>query len=141
MRAPAYNPRQQVILQKSQPTLFERFSRMPEVHEYRLEPSECHDQAQINTIIAKTDSAVFTVSNPCQGYLVFAEPFYPGWRVYVDGKLTPIWRANYAFSAVFLPPGDHEVKRVYRPMSLMLGAICSVVFMIGLGAFSLKQNK
>jgi hypothetical protein len=141
MRAAAYDPRQQVILQQPQPTLFERFSRMPEVQEHRLEPSECHDQAQINTIIAKTDSAVFTVSNPCQGYLVFAEPFYPGWRIYIDGKLTPIWRANYAFAAVFLPPGDHEVKRVYRPMSLVLGVICSVVFMIGLGAFSLKHDK
>jgi hypothetical protein len=141
MLASTYDPRQQVILQQPQRNLFERLSRMPEVQEHDSETLECHDQAQINTRIAKTDSAVFTVSNPCQGYLVFAEPFYPGWRIYVDGKLMPIWRANYAFSAVFLPPGDHEVKRAYRPMSLVLGVICSVVFMIGLGAFSLKQDQ
>jgi hypothetical protein len=138
---PDYDPRTQVILQSPESTLFDRYM--------ALSPSErpaailpiCAEPTQIATQSVTTHSASYRVVNPCAGYFVFAEPFYPGWRVYVDGKFTPIWRANYAFSAVFLPAGEHEVQRVYRPTSLLAGAICSAVFAIGLVVFSLKQGK
>jgi hypothetical protein len=60
------------------------------------------------------------VSQP--GYLVLAYTYYPGWRATVDGRPTEILRANYAFMALPLEPGEHQVMLRYQPMSLTLGA-------------------
>jgi hypothetical protein len=62
---------------------------------------------------------------PQPGYLVLADTFYPGWQAFVDGLPVEIWRANYAFRAVSLNEGVHDVHWVYRPRSFTLGWICS----------------
>jgi hypothetical protein len=61
------------------------------------------------------------ISQP--GYLVLAYSYYPGWRATVDGRLTEILRANYAFMALPLGPGAHRVMLRYQPVSLVLGTI------------------
>ena len=58
---------------------------------------------------------------PDGGYLVLTDPFFPGWRAFVDGAEVPIWRADYLFRAVELPPGDHRVWFIFDPPSLRLG--------------------
>jgi len=73
------------------------------------------------------NSKEFSVSSDCDGYLVLAEPWYPGWHMTVDGQPVGIWRANYAFSAIFLPAGDHHIERVYRPNSLFIGGALSAI--------------
>jgi hypothetical protein len=135
MRHPEYDPRKHVVLQQPESTLFERYPELPRI----ARPAGCRGSGQITTHSASPLSAAFAVSNPCDGYLVFAEPFYPGWRVYIDGKTTPIWRANYGFSAVFVPAGEHEIRRVYRPTSLMVGAFISVIFLCGLLVATYKR--
>jgi hypothetical protein len=59
------------------------------------------------------------------GYLVLAYTYYPGWRAMVDGQSTQILRANYAFMALPLGPGEHRVALRYQPISLILGAFIS----------------
>jgi uncharacterized membrane protein YfhO len=56
------------------------------------------------------------------GFLVTSEVFYPGWSATLDGRPVPIERANYAYRAVALPPGDHRIAFLYRPFSFALGA-------------------
>lgn len=117
MLSPDYDPRKQVVIQEPKAT-FKANSNL----------SECNGSPQIKKMISNTHSALFNVSNNCDGYLVFSEPFYSGWRAYVDGTPTPILRANLAFSAIFLPAGKHEIKRFYHPNSLLLGVLSSLVF-------------
>lgn len=64
-------------------------------------------------------------SLPQPGYLVLADTFYPGWQAFVDGHRAEIMRANYAFRAVQLTEGEHQVVFEYRPGSLTAGVICS----------------
>lgn len=47
--------------------------------------------------------------------LVLAEAFYPGWRVWVDGREKTCLNINYLFQGVELEPGSHRVRFVYRP--------------------------
>jgi hypothetical protein len=56
------------------------------------------------------------------GYLMLAYTYYPGWQASLDGQSVAILRANYAFSAVPVPGGEHEVILEYRPVSLAAGA-------------------
>jgi hypothetical protein len=49
------------------------------------------------------------VDAPADAYLVLSEVWYPGWRATVDGVPAQVLRANYAFRAVRLGPGQNEV--------------------------------
>jgi hypothetical protein len=59
--------------------------------------------------------------------LFLADLAYPGWKAYVDGKETQIYRADYLFRSVFVPAGEHTVELVYRPRSFRLGLLVTLV--------------
>ncbi|HOW54473.1 MAG TPA: YfhO family protein [Syntrophorhabdaceae bacterium] len=54
-------------------------------------------------------------------FLYLSDTYYPGWRAYVDGKETKIYRANLAFRAIEVPKGKHTVVFKYVPMSFYIG--------------------
>jgi hypothetical protein len=80
-------------------------------------------------------------SSSLGGWLVLAQTWFPGWRARVDGVETPLLRANYAFGAVALPAGEHEVELSYEPASFRTGAIVSLASaLIGVAAFVLAKR-
>jgi uncharacterized membrane protein YfhO len=64
---------------------------------------------------------------PQPGVLVLADTSYPGWQATVDGRAVEVYRANYAYRAVLLEAGAHEVVFRYRPLSMLAGAWISAV--------------
>ena len=60
------------------------------------------------------------------------DAYYPGWRATVDGRAADIERANYAFRAIALEAGAHEVVLVYRPRSWIAGTIVSGTALVAL---------
>jgi hypothetical protein len=60
------------------------------------------------------------------GYLVLADTWSPGWRATVDGESAEVLRANYAFRAIWLDTGEHNVEMVYRPTVALVGAAISL---------------
>jgi uncharacterized membrane protein YfhO len=69
------------------------------------------------------------------GIFVASESDYPGWRAFVDGQPAAILPANYAFRGVALSAGRHTVRFEYRPRSVWIGLVASVVSMVALGIF------
>jgi len=134
LASPSFDPAQQVLLHPYQPpTLFERLSRwQADVPTFPASRQQECAAAHITRTIETSHTAEFQVTTPCEGFLVFSEPFYPGWRVYANGERLPIFRANLAFSAVYLPQGTFRIERRYVPLSLIVGAIVSVGF-LGIG--------
>ena len=61
------------------------------------------------------------------GYFVLVDAWAPGWRASVDGVAVPVLRANVAFRAVPVPPGDPEVELVYRPPAILQGLLFSAL--------------
>ena len=57
--------------------------------------------------------------------LLLSEMYFPGWQALIDGVQTPIYRTNYVFRGIFVPPGQHEVTFRYQPRSLVQGAAIS----------------
>jgi len=69
-----------------------------------------------------SDSVTILAQNRSAGYLVLTDTYYPGWRATVDGKAAPLYPANYAFRAVYLPTaGRHQIRFVYKPQSFDWG--------------------
>jgi hypothetical protein len=69
------------------------------------------------------------------GWLVLSEMFYPGWHATVDDVPANIYRANYLFRAIPLPPGSHQVELYFMPDSFVLGAAISLGTLLLLLAF------
>jgi hypothetical protein len=57
---------------------------------------------------------------PCEGLAVIGDPYYPGWRAYVDGRRVPVQEVD-GVRAVRLDAGRHRVEYRYRPASVYWG--------------------
>ena len=98
--------------------------------EFTPATSNGHGEAQVtryepNRISLKTKSVAPSV-------LVLSENHYPGWRAYVDGKPVETLRVNYNLRGLTLPAGDHDVEFLYRPKSVILGAVLSLLTLLAL---------
>jgi hypothetical protein len=67
---------------------------------------------------------------PAASMVVISQSYYTAWRAYVDGQPTKIWRANYAFQALEVPAGNHQVELVYGDKQLLVGAVLSGLGML-----------
>jgi len=60
-------------------------------------------------------------------FLYVSDTWYPGWKAYIDGKQTKIYRANVAFRAVEIPAGKHRVAFRYVPLSFYCGLVLTCI--------------
>jgi uncharacterized membrane protein YfhO len=67
---------------------------------------------------------------------VLADNWDKGWRAYVNGKRTPIVRANYAIRGVLLEPGSSRIEFRYEPSALALGNALAVAAIASLFAWA-----
>jgi hypothetical protein len=67
------------------------------------------------------------VEAPARGFLVLADQDYPGWRATVNGTEVPIQVANHMFRLIEVPAGTSLVEFRYRPRSLAVGAVVSLL--------------
>jgi hypothetical protein len=68
---------------------------------------------------------------PAPSLVVISQSYYPAWQARVDGRPARIWRANYAFQALEVSAGRHQITLVYEDRMLLAGAVLS-----GLGLLS-----
>ncbi len=61
------------------------------------------------------DKAEYTVNTPVDKLVVFSEVYYPDWKVFIDGKESELFRANYILRAVVVPQGKHKVEFIFHP--------------------------
>ena len=73
------------------------------------------------------DEVVLDVFTESPGILVMSDVFAPGWKAFVDGEEETIHRANYAFRAVFVPAGKHQITFIYQPLDFQVGRFLSML--------------
>lgn len=60
--------------------------------------------------------------------MVLSEIYYPaGWKAFVDGVETKIYKTNYILRSIFLQPGEHKIEFVFQPASFKIGLWISLV--------------
>jgi len=83
-----------------------------------------------------------TLVAPRDGLAVILDPFYPGWTATVDGKPVPILRADFAFQAVPVSAGTHELRLTYRNRWVTLGAAVSLgTLALLVGALAIRTRR
>ena len=120
-----FNPAEEVILEKGPVRDIERAfleNGHAEVIEYNP-----------RKVVIRTDSR-------SPNYLLLSDSYYPGWKAYVDKKMTEIYKADYIFRAVFLEPGRHTVEFIYAPLSFRIGMVVSLGTIFILAVIWLKKR-
>ena len=65
------------------------------------------------------------LENPA--YLVLSEIWYPGWKAYLNGKETEIYKANYIFRSIYLNKGKNYITFIYDPKSYKNGKNITII--------------
>jgi hypothetical protein len=86
-----------------------------------------------NRIEVKTES-------PAPAILVLSENHYPGWRASVDGQSVEVIRVNYNQRGIALPAGKHLVTFIYRPKSVLIGLVVSLLTLAALLWWSVSSR-
>lgn len=84
-------------------------------------------QGDIQLISYRPNKVILQYFANDHAFLYLSDTYYPGWRAYVDGKETNIYRANMAFRAIEVPKGRHTVVFKYVPMSFYIGLVLTLV--------------
>jgi hypothetical protein len=92
------------------------------------------------------DEVQLKLSTKCPGYFVLTDLYYPGWQASIDGKPSDIYRANFAFRAIKIEPGQHAVRFSYQPLTMSIGfplsavtCICVIVYIIVCGLVGIPR--
>lgn len=111
MRNAEFNPREVVYLEDSLDVKIDPplESSKVEIVEYQIQKIKLNVKATGNNLLFLSDT------------------WYPKWRCFIDGKETPIYKANYVFRAIVVPPGEHEVVFIYKDEKFELGSKISLV--------------
>jgi hypothetical protein len=112
-------------------------------------PSSAHGQvaagadgsARLLSSRISSEECVFETSAESRTMLVVAQAWYHCWQASVDGVSVPLWRVNYAFQALEVPAGRHEVRIVYVDRAFQAGAIISIMALVACGAMLWKCSR
>jgi hypothetical protein len=68
------------------------------------------------------------------GYLVVADALYrDGWAATVDGRRARLVRGNHAYTAVWVPAGEHRIELRYTAPGLRTGVVVSILSIVVAG--------
>lgn len=89
--------------------------------------------ATIQLVKHKPNHLIYSSENSKNGFAVFSENYYEnGWKAYVDGNETRIFRANYVLRAIQLPAGKHSIEFKFEPQVVKTGSTIALISSIGM---------
>lgn len=71
-----------------------------------------------------------TGRNTDPSYLVVSENWYPDWKATVDGRPSPVLRANHTLLSIVIPPGAREVALAFHSGSYARGKLVSLASLL-----------
>lgn len=116
---PNFNLSEDIILEEKPSeiaSLEENFISLPPKSENSFVTIKRYDPQTIE-LLAKTDVPQM---------LFLSDNYFPGWKAFVDGNETKIYRANYTFKGIYIPAGEHTITYEYQPVSVKIGSTISI---------------
>jgi len=92
------------------------------------QPERVRRPGEVQILEYSDQEVQLEVANDAPAYLSIAQAWYPGWRVWVDGREEKLIRADYAYQAVIIKqPGRHRIILKFLPREFGIGLWVSLV--------------
>lgn len=132
LKNPDFNLRQNVILEE----------KLSNESINKLKLSKDNKINNANIISYEANNVLIKTSNSDASILILTDVYYPGWKAFIDGTETKIYRADGLVKAIFVPEGEHTIEFVYLPESYNTGITISIITVLILVAiYFVSQNK
>jgi len=82
---------------------------------------------KITVINSESCKKKYLINTNSDAIAVVPGNYHRGWKAWVDGEKTDVFKVNLASKGIVIPPGEHEVELKYFPLSFLYGAIISLV--------------
>jgi hypothetical protein len=116
LKSPEFNHRTTAVLEKDP--------------SFTLAPTQGEPQWSARITRYENNDIELDLSTDRDGLLVLSEIFYPGWKAYIDGKETEIFRTDYNLRGVFVPHGSHKGIVRFEPASYIHGLWITLVTLV-----------
>jgi Bacterial membrane protein YfhO len=97
-------------------------------------------EATVAIVSARPTDFRLKVRAPRHGLVVSSQPWWPGWRVTLNGQRRAPQAVNGAFLGFTVPPGDWDVRVYYFPLTFWLGLAASLLTIVALVAVPLLRR-
>jgi hypothetical protein len=87
-------------------------------------------ESSIKDIDFKYNTITGVVESANGNFLNFSQNYFPGWRVYIDGKRAELKQVNALIMGVYVPSGVQTVKFAFVSMSFILGLLITCLGVI-----------
>jgi len=78
--------------------------------------------SSIKLVKYSPDDMVYQSGSTTASIAVFSEIYYDkGWNMFIDGKESPYFRADYLLRAAEIPVGNHKIEFIFHPSSYYTG--------------------
>ena len=132
LKNPDFNLRQNVILEE----------KLSNESINKLKLSNDNEINNANIISYEANNVLIKTSNSDASILILTDVYYPGWKAFIDGTETKIYRADGLVKAIFVPEGEHTIEFVYLPESYNTGITISIITVLILVAiYFVSRNK
>lgn len=112
----SFNPEQSVIV-----------SNRPESLDSRSAPPMPFTKTNVEIVRSGINDVSVHAEVPKSSILVLSQTYYPGWKATIDGRDAEVFDADLLLTGVALSPGMHDVRFVFDPMSVKIGALLSLL--------------
>ncbi len=95
---------------------------------------------EVTIAVYEPEKIVMQVKTTVPKLLFVSDVYDSGWNAYINGKKTPIYRADYTFRAIGVPAGESTVMMVYEPVSIRYGLVLSFLAIGSIVGLSFKKR-
>ena len=89
----------------------------------------------------KNNSVLLKIKMEEEGFMVFSDTYYPGWKAYIDDIETDIYKANGILKGILVSQGEHEIKFSFLPKGFLIGGITFGITLIILSILIIFYKK
>jgi hypothetical protein len=111
----------------------------PESLVLRLRGSDDTSAGQVEIVHRDPNSISLQAELARPAYVVLLDRYDENWQATIDGRPTPVWRADQIFRAVYADAGRHQIRFDYRQRGLRAGLIVSLMALVLLGTLYFKR--
>lgn len=98
-------------------------------------------EEHLENVVFDTDYISGDIQVSQSKLLCLTVPYTAGWKAYVDGVQTELYKTNYMYSGIILEKGSHEIIMEYETPGLRIGMVISLLSVLVMFGWTIWEYK